>query len=225
VNGISAAPEPMKALVRSLLVLALLWLTWIAWQPPQTTVHQQAVKATLPAMPSGAGSTDNRDQWRVVTRRIVWGEAVKTLEQRFGEAGLTPIKIKTREPVIMHAFDDGRIFQDFKEAAKIKSEWEKQKVDADVIKVSIEVGKTVYMVGLGRFYLTEYAEQMQNRLRQVGKPYRYEQRTVELPVWRFTFPPSDKASAAKLWEKLQDLGVASPTLMPQDKFEEIYGKR
>jgi len=217
----------MKMLLRSLLVLALLWLTWTAWQPPQTIVHQHAVKATLPDVPSGtrADPTDNRERWRVITRRIVWGDAVKTLEQRFNEAGLTPIKIKTREPVIMHAFDDGRIFQDFNAAAKVKSAWEKQQVDADVIKVSIEVGKTVYMVGLGRFYLTEYAEQMQNRLRQIGKPYRYEQRTVELPVWRFTFPPSDKASAAKLWEKLQDLGVASPTLMPEDKFEELYGKR
>lgn len=219
----------MKNLGKGLLIIVLLGLAWIAWQPPQTTRNLHAVKASLPAAPSDtsgkAAATNSRERWRVVTRRIVWSEAVKTLQQRFADAGLQPIKIKTREPVTMHAFDDGRIFKDFKSAAKVKQEWLKHQVDADVIRVSIEVGKDVYMVGLGRFYLTEYAEQMQNRLRQIGKPYRYEQRNVELPVWRFTFPPTDKATAQRLWAKLQDLGVASPTLMPDEKFEELYGKR
>ena len=204
----------------------LLWLAWVAWQPPETVSDLYAVKGNLPTAPddTSAGSAAPRDLWRVVTRRIVWPEAAKTLKQRFADADLKAIEIKTREPVIMHAFDDGRIFKDLKSATRAKDEWRKQQVDADVIKVSIEVGKEVYMVGLGRFYLAEYAEQMQNQLRRIGKPYRYEQRTVELPVWRFTFPATGKATAEKMWAKLQDLGVASPTIMPEEKFEELYGK-
>ncbi len=222
----------------------LLGLAWFVWQPPAPAPGPVPVVASLPEPPAGdmAGMSrpkeaapENTAQafappparphlWRVVTRRIVWKAAVRTLEQRLRDAGLQPIKIRRKEPVIMHAFDDASLFATASAAEAARREWQKQHIEATVIKANIEVGKDIYMVGLGRFYLTEYAEQIQNRLKQIGKPYRYERRTVTIPVYRFTFPPRDKRAAESLWQKLQNLGVATPVLMPEKEFRKAYGK-
>lgn len=219
----------MRLMFRAFLLLLLGGLAWIAWQPPQLPVPSGKVVGSLPAPPaadsgSGPPAITSQAQWRVITRRIVWKQAVRTLRQRLRENGLTPIILHRREPVALHAFDDGRIFPDYQSAVKAKEQWKKRGIEADVVKTSVEVGKNIYLVSLGRFYLTEYAEQMQNRLRRIGKPYRYERRNVEIPAWRFTFPPMSKPEAERLWKRLQDLGVATPSLMPEEEFLKAYGK-
>jgi len=230
----------VKRAGQAALLLGLLLLAWFIWQPPAPAPGPEPVIAMLPEPPPQkpeaprrqaepakpvAASPKKQHLWRVVTRRIVWSAAVKTLEKRLKEAGLEPIRLKRREPVIMHAFDDATLFATREAAEKARREWLKKNIEATVIKANIEVGKDIYMVGLGRFYLTEYAEQVQNRLKAIGKPYRYERRTVTIPVYRFSFAPLPKREAEKLWQQLQDMGVATPVLMPEAEFQKAYGKQ
>jgi hypothetical protein len=229
----------MRRIGQGLTLVILAGLAWFVWQPPAPAPIPVAVYAPIPELPVGNPATQPSSaaspknvvlqppklpQWRVVTRRIVWSAAVKTLEERLKEAELSPIKLKRKEPVIMHAFDDAALFRTAKAAEAARKKWLKAHIEATVIKANIEVNKDIYMVGLGRFFLTEYAEQIQNRLKQIGKPYRYERRTVTIPVYRFTFPARDKRKAEKLWQQLQDLGVATPVLMPEKEFQKAYGK-
>ena len=233
----------MQRIGQALTLVILAGLAWLVWQPPAPSPSPVAVYAPIPEAPSGGSvsqasghaslaspqqivaQTRKPPQWRVVTRRIVWSAAVRTLEERLVEAGLSPIKLKRKEPVIMHAFDDAALYRTAEAAEAAKKKWLKKNIEATVIKANIEVNKDIYMVGLGRFYLTEYAEQIQNRLKQIGKPYRYERRTVTIPVYRFTFPARNKRESEKLWQQLQDLGVATPVLMPEKEFQKAYGKR
>jgi hypothetical protein len=228
----------MQRIGQGLTLIILAGLAWFVWQPPAPAPSPVAVYAPIPELPVSnqptkpAATSPNKvvlqapklPQWRVVTRRIVWSAAVKALEERLKEAELSPIKLKRKEPVIMHAFDDAALFRTAKAAEAARKKWLKANIEATVIKANIEVNKDIYMVGLGRFFLTEYAEQIQNRLKQIGKPYRYERRTVTIPVYRFTFPARHKREAEKLWQQLQDLGVATPVLMPEKEFQKAYGK-
>ncbi len=224
--------------LRALLLAGLGWLAWIAWQPPTpapNSTPETPAPVAAPAQPretAGAAPRMNAGEpaanretgqaeqklWRVVTRRIVWPEAAKTLEQRLRDAGLSPIVIRRREEVTMHAFDDATIYHDRKQAKAALRDWRKRHMDATLIKAAVEPGKEAWIVGLGRFYLTEYAEQMQARLRRIGKPYRYERRNVRLPVWRFAFAPMPRDQAEALWRRLQDMGIAAPALMPEEEF-------
>jgi len=233
----------MQKIGQVLTLIVLAGVAWFVWQPPAPAPNPAAVYAPMPEaplvtpviQPEGSPDTEQADpdavpeiapplpQWRVVTRRIVWKAAVNTLEERLNEAELAPIKIKRKEPVIMHAFDDASLFRTQAAAEAARKKWLKEHIEATVIKANIEVNKDIYMVGLGRFFLTEYAEQIQNRLKQIGKPYRYERRTVTIPVYRFSFPARDKREAEKLWQQLQDLGVATPVLMPEKEFQKAYG--
>ncbi len=238
----------MQRLGQGLTLIFLIAMAWLIWQPPAPAPDPSVVIAQIPEPPvarhqpkhpvhseqSGkdTGQTAKVEPpapaqhlWRVVTRRIVWRAAVKTLAARLKESGLKPIRLKRREPVIMHAFDDASLFATAKAAEAAKKQWQKKHIEASVIKTNIEIDKDIYMVGLGRFYLTEYAEQIQNRLKQIGKPYRYERRTVTIPVYRFSFPPRPKREAEQLWQQLQDLGVATPVLMPEKEFQKAYGKK
>ena len=88
----------------------------------------------------------------------------------------------------------------------------------------LETGESLYRVGLGRFYLTEYAEELEQRLKKLGKPYRYEQRTVVIPTYRFVFPPMHKQQADKLWHGLQALGVGNPILIKASEYKRLYGQ-
>ncbi len=221
---------------RALLLAALAWLAWIAWQPPAPppSAPLPAPAAIAPTQPEPAGAASAQESaapasaheektWRVVTRRIVWPDAAKTLERRLRDAGLSPIVLRRQEDVTMHAFDDATIYRDHAKAKAALREWRKRHMDATLIKVSVEPGKEAWLVGLGRFYLTAYAEQMQARLRRIGKPYRYERRNVRIPVWRFAFAPMPRKQAEALWQRLQDMGVAAPVLMPEDEFRKAWG--
>lgn len=217
----------MFSLGRMLLLLLLLGLAWFAWQrPEQPPAGPQSVRMLLPAAPAVVAAAPEAETaqpeaglWRLVTHRIVWHESVKALAKRLREAGLNPRQLQQLEQVEMHVFDDPRSFATHAEAARARHEWLVAGVQADILKAP---GGKGYIVGLGRLYMSEYAEQLQSQLKRIGKPYRYERRNVELPVWRFVFPAMAKKDADTLWQRLQQMGVADPVLVPEDRFRELY---
>ncbi|RMD61776.1 MAG: hypothetical protein D6824_07645, partial [Planctomycetota bacterium] len=181
----------MRDAARWALVVVLLGLAWLAWQPPAPAPAPPPLIRNLPhasqaIAPAGirpdAAIQVPEEAWRVVTRRLVWKKAVDTLRARLTEAGLDPIPIRRREEVTLHAFDDATLFSTREAAERAARDWRRHHIEASVIQAQVEVGKPVWLVGLGRFYLTEYAEQMQHRLRTIGKPYRYERREVRIPT-------------------------------------------
>ena len=66
---------------------------------------------------------------------------------------------------------------------------------------------------------------MQERLKKIGKPYRYQRRSIPVPTWRFTFAASDKQQAEKTWKQLQSSGISMPVLIPEKHFQETYADR
>lgn len=158
--------------------------------------------------------------WRVITRRMVWKKAAEAMHARLEESGLRVIPIGRKEDVELHAFDDVRTFIKRDEAVHAKKAWEKRGFEASVVKPDARFG-----VALGRLYLGAYAKQLQSRLRKSGMKYRYERRKVNIPTWRFTFPAASHAEAEKLWQRVQSLGVAEPSLMPETRFQPLYGKK
>ncbi|MDQ7012252.1 MAG: hypothetical protein Q9M29_10545, partial [Mariprofundaceae bacterium] len=137
-------------------LMLLAWLAFQAWQPPQPAPGHHSVRASLPRQEG-----QKQELWYVVTRRLVWKQAAKALEKRLRDEGFDPVPLTRKEPVSMHAFDDGRIFKTRQAAEKARKEWQKHGIEANIIKTSIELNKDIYIVGLGRFFLTSYAEQMQ----------------------------------------------------------------
>jgi len=209
----------MKNFFVFLLTLTFAWLAWLAWYPPATPNTTHSVRMALPNIePLDAGP------WRILTRRMVWKQAVDDMEKRLNEAGLTPEVIQTREPIELHAFDDPRSFSSFAAAGLAKEIWEKQGIDADIAKLE-ENNITTYKVTLGRFYLTEYAERMQEELKKSQQAYTYERRTTELPSYRFVFPAMSKNEAAILWKRLENIGIADPVIIQQREFEKLYGNK
>lgn len=217
-------------MIRTVLLLLIAALAWLVWQQPAPAPVPETVRSSLPALPlQPAHSPDDStvevieskpdELWRVVTRRLVTSAAAKALNQRFQALDLEPIMFESREPVEMHAFDDPVIFSDYKKAIAEKNNWLKQSIEANVIKVDDDH----YMVALGRFFQIEYAVGIQKRLKKIGKPYRYQRRSVPIPTWRFTFAASNKQQAEKIWKQLQASGLSMPVLMPEKRFQETYG--
>jgi hypothetical protein len=198
----------------------MLALVWFAWNPPIAQTSINSVSIPIPNIkPLDAGP------WRVITRRMVWKQGVDDMEERLLDAGLKPEIIQKREPTELHAFDDPRIFQSFGEASKVKAMWNKLGIDADVLNHLTKDDKPVFKVGLGRFYLIEYAQRMQEKLKKTKLPYIYEQRTVTIPGYRFVFPAMSKDEAEILWKRLQDMGVGDPVVIQQQEFEKLYANK
>lgn len=204
----------MKQLAVTLLIVVCGFIAWQAWQPPATPGQQSSVRASIPQT-----GDQPQQMWRVVTHRMVWKQAVIELENRLQESGIAMERIMRKEPVELHAFDDPGTFETEAEAYKVKAMWREKGVEADVLKREITYG-----VGLGRFFLIDYAERMQSRLKQIGVPYQYERRTVVIPAYRFASDSMDKPEAEKLWKTLQNMGVGSPVLIPESRFAELYGQ-
>lgn len=219
-------------MIRTVLLLLFAALAWLVWQQPAPAPAPAAVRSSLPALPlqpahrpddNPAKATELKpdELWRVVTRRLVTTVAAKALNQRFQALNLEPIMFENREPVEMHAFDDPVLFDDYKNAITEKNNWLKENIEANVIKVDDDH----YMVAIGRFFQIEYAEGIQKRLKKIGKPYRYQRRSVPIPTWRFTFAASSKQQAEKIWKQLQASGLSMPVLMPEKRFQETYSGR
>jgi len=199
----------------TLAILVSAWLAWTAWQPPQPIPPATAVRASIPA-----NKYAGPELWRIVTKRMVWKKAIASMRDRLYKEGFETHLIVKREPIALHAFDDPRVFKRQEDAEKVKAEWRKKKIEAEVLKREV-----TYIVGLGRFFLTSYAEQMQARLKRIGKPYHYEQRTVIIPAYRFVFNPMEKKAATKAWQRLQNLGIAEPVMMRESEYQQTYGKK
>ncbi len=200
----------LRSLFTALTLAILVWLAWLAWTPPKHADNAPTARVELPGAESDG-------LWRVVTKKLVWKKAADGMRDRFVEEGLEPILIRHREPIDLHAFDDRRTFGSIKKARSIQAEWQKNKVEAEVVQ-----DNGIYRISLGRFFLTSYAEQMQDRLQRLGKPYSYEKRSIEIPTFRFTFPPLPKEDAEQLWRFVQNLGIADPALVEEQRFLMLY---
>jgi len=212
----------MKKVVLIFLLLLFVLLTWLAWLKPASAPTPATVRISLPAQPHSETlqSESAKTLWRVITRRVISQAAVNALTQLLKSMGLEPITIRKQEDVTLHAFDDATLYNSSEEASTASTIWRNHGIETTVIKVQ----KDVYLIGLGRFYQTHYAEGMQTRLREIGKEFRYQQRTVPIPTWRFTFPPMEKIEADKLWKQLNNSGEIMPVVMPEPRFQELYGK-
>ena len=213
-------------MIRTLFLLILSALAWLVWQQPAPAPSPAAVRNSIPGVPLSAHSPNENaiakhpgELWRVVTRRLVTPEAAKALSRSLQKLKLEPIKFERRESIEMHAFDDQFLFSSRKNAAKAQKDWLKRKIKATVIKIDDKL----YTVDLGRFFYIEYAEDLQKQLKKAGKPYRYQRRNVTIPAWRFTFAPTGRQQAGKLWKQLQSSGISMPVLMPEERFQETYG--
>lgn len=204
-----------RLLPKIAIAIALAWLAWASWQVPPTSAPPREIRLPLPV--ANSGDTDQA-KWRVVTRKMVWQKAAQSLQQRLQEAGFMVTPITRRETVELHAFDDPRTFTAHEQAAAAEAAWRKKGIEAEIIKYSDHYG-----VALGRFFLPEYAEARRQLLEKSGKRYSYAKRTVEIPVYRFTFPAAKKDTAEKLWKHLQDIGIADPALIREDRFDSLYG--
>jgi len=207
----------MKRLVTFILVTACIALTWQAWNPPVVQNHVTRIHMSIPDTPSL-----NAGPWRVMTRRMISKQAVHGMLERLLEAGFQPKLIQKRELVELHAFDDPQIFKTQSEAAKIKAKWRAMGIEADVLHHLTKDDEKVFKVGLGRFYMSEYAEAMQEQLKKSNQPYNYERRMVSIPSYHFIFPEMTKNEAEILWKRLQNLGLADPIIMQQSKFKSLY---
>lgn len=205
----------MKRLAAGLLVAVCAVIAWQAWQPPASTDRQGTVRAAIPQ-----NGPAKQEKWRVLTHRMVWKQAATAMQERLTKAGIKLTRIQRKEPVELHAFDDPGTFKTQQAAEKVKAIWRKKGIKAEVLKREITYG-----VGLGRFYLVDYAERMQAQLKKTGLPYQYERRTVVIPAFRFVSGKMDKAEAEKLWRTLQDMGIASPVLISESRYLALYGKK
>jgi len=79
-----------------------------------------------------------------------------------------------------------------------------------------------YMLGLGRFYLPEYAQLRQETLKTLKKPYKYTQDTKIIPTYRFIFPALSESEAEVLWKNIQDMGAINPVMMTENEFNAMF---
>ena len=211
----------MNRTVRISLLLLLGTVAMLVWLKPASSPTPATVRISLPAQPTVNGiKPENIDAlWRVITRRVVSKAAIYSLTKRLQSMNLEAVTIRNKEDVTMHAFDDVVLYKTRAEAWKASKFWRDHGIAVSVI----EAKKDVHMIGLGRFYQGNYAEGMQKQLSTIGKEFRYQQRSVPIPTWRFTFAPMTKKDAENLWKRLNDSGVMMPIQMPERRFQELYG--
>ena len=204
----------MKNILGFVVVLGLAWLTWNAWFPPATISQQADVKAWLPEPPDlGAKEAE---KWRVFTRRMVWKQGVDDFEKRLKEKGMEALVLERKEEVMLHVFDDPRTFDTFAKAAKARKEWTIGSVDI----LKRNDGK--FYLGLGRFYLTAYAEKREKVLNKTKKTYSYAQHRKVIPTYRFIFSPLPEKEAEILWKSIQDMGAVDPVMMTENEFNAMF---
>ena len=202
----------MRSIFSLLLAGLLIWLAWVSWQPPASqNLPQNRPHISVPE--------DESEPWHVITRKIISKPSAESMQKRLAQAGLKPVRITRREVVELYAFDGARTFPARKEAVQALAEWKKLKLDANIMKTN-----DAYSISLGRFYMAEYTLRMHARLKKSGKPYRYEKRKVSIPVYRFSISSDNATDARALWQKVQELGIAEPVLMPEKQFMDIYGE-
>ncbi|MDX8396785.1 MAG: hypothetical protein R8K49_00535 [Mariprofundaceae bacterium] len=209
----------MKKTFIFILIMLASWLTWTAWNPPTPHTLASSVHLPLPNI-----QPLNSGPWRVLTRRLVWKKAVDDMQERLRNAGLSPQLLHKKEDVGLHVFDDAQTFDSRKQAKVAEQAWQKLKFDTSIFQLKGSEPPQ-FKIGLGRFYLTEYAERIQENLRKSKRPYQYERRTVTIPSFHFVFPSMSKDNAKIMWNRLQNLGIADPVIMQESEFKRLYPKK
>ncbi len=204
----------LKNIISLTVMVGLGWMAWQVWFPGEIKVAQDDVQVWLPERPN-LGNLEN-ERWRVFTKRMVWKKAVEDLQAKFKEHNMNPIILNRKEAVQLHVFDDPRTFVSNAEAQAALKEW---KIDSvDILRRSD--GK--YMLGLGRFFLPEYAKLRQEALQALKKPFKYSQETKIIPTYRFIFPALSEKEAEVLWKNIQDMGAINPVMMTENEFNALF---
>lgn len=204
----------MKNMLALLAIIGLAWVTWNVWFPSPTINTQSDVRAWLPQRPDMG--TAEQENWRVFTRRMVWDKAVTSFQERLKEKNIEAVVLERKESVMLHVFDDPRIFKTSQEAEKEKKEWNIDGVDI------LKRDDGTYMLGLARFYIADYAEKHQEILRKSGKQYTYKQQTKVIPTYRFIFPALPEVEAETLWRSIQEMGAVDPVMMSENEFNALF---
>ncbi len=204
------------------LAIALAISAWFFWQAPQPASNQPPVKVMLPAninMIADSAEENTPQLWRLITRRVISKAGLVALTDRLNQLQLESIIIQNREEVTMHAFDDAVLFKSREKAKVAAKTWQSHNIETNVI----DADNGIFLLSLGRFYQAAYATAMQQRLKAIKRKFRYQNRTIPIPTWRFTFPPADRSSSEKLWRELNQTGVVMPILMSEESFQAQYG--
>jgi len=204
----------LKNITTFITVLVLCWLTWNIWLPPATITEQADVRAWLPERPD-MGMQD-QEMWRVFTKRMVWDKAATAFQERLKESGIEAIVLKRKESVMLHVFDDPRHFNSRNEAVKAQKAWKIEEVDL------LKRKDDSYMLGLGRFYIAEYAQKRQKNLDKNGTKYTYKKQLKVIPTYRFVFPSLPEPEAQTLWKNIQKIGAVDPIMMPTNEFNAMF---
>jgi len=204
----------LKNLLGLTIVVSLSWLAWHIWFPGELRTEQADVSTYLPKRPN-LGNLEH-EKWRVFTKRMVWKKAVDDLQAKFKEHNMDPIILSRKEAVELHVFDDPRSFVSNADAQAAKKTWNIDNVD--ILRRSD--GK--YMLGLGRFYLPEYAQKRQASLQALKKPFKYSKETKFIPTYRFIFPALSESEAEVLWKNIQDIGAINPVMMRENEFNAMF---
>jgi len=157
--------------------------------------------------------------WRLITRRVISKAGLVALTDRLDQLQLKSIIIQNREDITMHAFDDAELFNSREKAEIAAKVWQSHNIETNVI----DADNGIFLLSLGRFYQAAYATAMQQRLKAIKREFRYQNRTIPIPTWRFTFAPANRASSEKLWRELNQTGVIMPILMSEESFQAQYG--
>lgn len=201
---------------RSLQIVIFVLLSaaaWLAWQKPAPVPDRSTIRVKAPQAVESPSTL-----WRVVTRSVVSLPAANTLEFRLRQLGLTPIRLEQQEDVTLHAFDDAQVFSDRNEAIAALKTWRDCKVDNTLI----QVDSAHWLIGLGRYYQPEHAEGERQQLEACSRPFRYQQRLLSIPTWRFTFSPTPKQEAETIWQMLKTQGLLTPSMINEANFQSPY---
>ncbi len=203
----------MRRLLVMLLLATLSWATWLVWLPPKQARMPAAVDVYITPPPVA-----NDGLWRVLTHRMVWQQGVHDLQRKLTAMGLSPQLMTRKERVALYVFDDARTFTSLAAARAAQAAWQRHGInDVDVV-----VKKESYGLGLGRYYIMEFAQNTEQRLRSSGLPYKRDQRKVFIPAMRFVFAPMSHSEANVLWQKLQALGLSQPIMIKDKEFKRRY---
>jgi len=171
-----------------------------------------------PSFASQDAAQPTTELWRVVSQRITLPEAAHTLQKKLQKAGLQPQLFIRHEAIELHVFDDPNIYRSHAAAEAARARWQQQGIDADIYPMTDHR----FHIGLGRYYLDEYALVLQQQLQAGGHAFTYRRMQKTIPVYRLTFPPGKRRNAEQLWQTLHHTGLGNPVLMPETAFRELY---
>ncbi len=164
---------------------------------------------------------ETAERWRVVSQRIILPEAAHALERKLRRQGLRAQLFMRKEAIELHVFDDATLYHGYAQAKAARQRWQQQGIDdAEIYPASGRHG--YFRIGLGRYYLDEYALARQQQLEHSGRAFTYARMKKTIPVYRLTFPPGSRQGMAALWQQLHRTGLGQAVQMPETEFHKLY---